>query len=117
MSRFAEYIEGWKEKERLLEIRLSSLREKVWELLPAVADRLKSLGAKRVIVFGSLIEGEFNLDSDIDIAVEGLPECNFIESIIEIEKILTPAHIDFDLILYERAHPWIKDRVNKGKIL
>lgn len=73
MSRFAEYIEGWKERERLLSTRLSSLEGKVWELLPAVAARLKSLGAKRVIIFGSLIEGGFKLNSDIDIAVEGLP--------------------------------------------
>ena len=117
MSRFAEYIEGWKEKERLLETRLSSLRSKIWELLPMVAGDLKSLGAKRVIVFGSLIEGDFNIGSDIDIAIEGLPVNKYIEAVIETEKILAPANINFDLVLYERAHPWIKEKVNKGKML
>lgn len=117
MKRFEEYIEGWKEKERLLELRLSSFRSKVWELLPVVAEKLKSFGAKRVIVFGSLIEGDFKMDSDIDIAVEDLPENKYIEAIIETEKILTTVDIDFDLVLYERAYPWIKERVNRGKIL
>ncbi|MEW6214657.1 MAG: nucleotidyltransferase domain-containing protein [Nitrospirota bacterium] len=117
MSRFGEYIEGWKEKEKLLESRLSSCRDKVWELLPVVAEKLKSLGAKKVIIFGSLIEGDFKIDSDIDIAVEGLPESKYIEAIIETEKILTTADIDFDLVLYERAYPWIKEKVNRGKIL
>jgi predicted nucleotidyltransferase len=117
MKRFEEYIEGWKEKERLLELRLSSFRDKVWGLLPVVAEKLKFLGAKRVIVFGSLIEGDFKIDSDIDIAVEGLPENKYIEAIIETEKILTTTDIDFDLVLYERAYPWIKEMVNRGKIL
>ncbi len=83
MKRFEEYIEGWKEKERLLELRLSSFKNKVWELIPVVAKKLKSFGARRVIVFGSLIEGDFKMDSDIDLAVEGLPENKYIEAIIE----------------------------------
>jgi hypothetical protein len=49
MKRFEEYIEGWKEKERLLELRLSSFKNKVWELLPVVAKKLKSFGAKGLI--------------------------------------------------------------------
>jgi hypothetical protein len=49
MSRFDEYIEGWKEKERFLELRLSSFKSKVWELLPVVAEKLKSFGAKGLI--------------------------------------------------------------------
>ncbi len=117
MSRFGEYIEGWKEKDKLLEIRLSSFKNKVEELLPLVGEKLKSLGAKRVIVFGSLIEGDFKIDSDIDIAVEGLPESKYIEAIIETEKILSTADIDFDLVLYERAYTWIKERINRGKAL
>lgn len=49
MNRFEEYIEGWKEKERLLELRLSSFKSKVWELLTVVAEKLKSFGAKGLI--------------------------------------------------------------------
>ena len=49
MKRFEEYIEGWKEKERLLELRLSSFKNKVWELLPVVAEKLKAFGAKGLI--------------------------------------------------------------------
>jgi len=46
---FDEYIEGWKEKERFLELRLSSFKNKVWELLPVVAEKLKAFGAKGLI--------------------------------------------------------------------
>jgi hypothetical protein len=49
MKRFEEYIEGWKQKERLLELRLSSFKNKVWELIPVVAEKLKSFGAKGLI--------------------------------------------------------------------
>jgi predicted nucleotidyltransferase len=117
MSKYAEYIEGWKERERFLEIKLFSLQDEVWKLLPAITKRLKSLGAKKVIIFGSLIEGSFKLNSDIDIAVEGIPASKYIEAVIETEKILAPVYVDFDLVLYEKAHPWIKEKINKGRVL
>ncbi|MBI4690932.1 MAG: nucleotidyltransferase domain-containing protein [Nitrospirae bacterium] len=117
MNRFAEYIEGWKEKERFLEIKLLSMQEEIWKLLPAVTKRLQSLGAKKVIVFGSLIEGGFKLNSDIDIAVAGLPAGKYIDAVIETEKILATAYVDFDLVLYEKAHTWIKEKINKGRVL
>ncbi len=117
MSKFAEYLETWKQQEKALHKELSLLKEKVWQALPEVSRRLKILGAKKVMVFGSLVDGDFNLGSDVDIAVEGLPESRYIEAIIETEKTLAPLHIDFDLILYERAYPWIKEKIERGKRL
>lgn len=38
---------------------------------------LKSNGAKEVFIFGSLANGKFNENSDIDIAVRGLPTNEF----------------------------------------
>lgn len=38
---------------------------------------LKENGAKEVFIFGSLANGKFNENSDIDIAVKGLDEKNF----------------------------------------
>ena len=38
---------------------------------------LKENGAKEVYVFGSIVNGKFNENSDIDIAVKGLNEKDF----------------------------------------
>lgn len=40
-------------------------------------DILKNSGAKEVFIFGSLANGKFNENSDIDIAVKGLPMKDF----------------------------------------
>jgi predicted nucleotidyltransferase len=39
----------------------------------AAASLLRSMGASQVFVFGSLVKGELRPDSDIDMAVAGLP--------------------------------------------
>ena len=56
---------------------------------------LKENGAKEVFIFGSLANGKFNENSDIDIAVKGLDEKNFyrVASILMFEL-----ENEFDLI-------------------
>lgn len=44
------------------------------ELVPELARALKSAGATRVVLFGSLAAGLFRHGSDIDLAVAGLTE-------------------------------------------
>lgn len=117
MSKFVEYIESWKEHEKFLQKRMSLLQEDLWQILPKVSEKLKSLGATEVIIFGSLVEGDFKLDSDVDIAVIGMPKDKYIEALLATEKIITPLHIDFDLVFYETAYPWIKEKIQKGKKL
>jgi predicted nucleotidyltransferase len=43
------------------------------ETLQEAANLLRSLGASQVFVFGSAVSGELRSDSDIDMAVTGLP--------------------------------------------
>ena len=43
-------------------------------LLPELARALRSAGAKRVVLFGSLADGLFRSGSDIDLAVAGLTD-------------------------------------------
>ncbi len=56
---------------------------------------LKSNGAKEVFIFGSIANGKFNENSDIDIAVKGLDEKDFyrVASILMFEL-----KYEFDLI-------------------
>lgn len=114
MSKFDEYIESWKEQDKALQKRASLLQEEVWQILPKVSKKLKSLGAKEVIIFGSLVGGDFTPNSDVDIAVEGLSGDKYIDAIIETEKILRSIPVDFDLILSERVYAWIKEKIEQG---
>jgi predicted nucleotidyltransferase len=43
------------------------------EAVLAAANMLLSMGASQVFVFGSLVRGKLRPDSDIDMAVSGLP--------------------------------------------
>ena len=49
----------------------ATLSEK--EAVVAAAKLLRSMGAAQVFVFGSFVRGELRLDSDVDMAVSGLP--------------------------------------------
>ncbi len=49
----------------------TTLNEK--EAVLAAANLLRSMGASQVFVFGSFVRGELRPDSDIDMAVSGLP--------------------------------------------
>jgi len=76
-------------------------------LLPMLVLRLKEAGATRVVLFGSLANGLFRVDSDIDLAVAGLTE----RALARLERELTAlAHRCVELanldmmprVLYER---------------
>ena len=59
---------------------------------------LKSSGAKTVYVFGSAAKGTMRNDSDVDLAVSGLPPQNFFKALSAASSILDqPIHlIDLD---------------------
>jgi predicted nucleotidyltransferase len=61
------------------------------------ANMLKTrFGAKRVILFGSMSQPLFfRLDSDIDIAIEGIAVEDYWEAWREVEKIIEDKSIDF----------------------
>jgi predicted nucleotidyltransferase len=114
METFTEYLEAWKDRDAAFAEKASVIRKRLWEILPEISRSLMSLGAGEALVFGSLIEGDFKIGSDLDLGVKGLPENKYLDAIILTEKILSPLGVDFDLVLYERAFPWIKEKIDKG---
>ena len=52
----------------------------------SVPQILKENGAKEVFIFGSLANGKFNENSDIDIAVKGMNDYVCLKSIIKDKK-------------------------------
>ncbi len=99
-------IELTEQEARDIEKRRKSLLERA-----CVAGKLLlDLGAKRVWIFGSILQPEcFHEHSDVDIAVEGLPVKHIYAVEGKIEDILgTDA---FDLVYMETAREYIKEKI------
>ena len=62
----------------------ADLRDKI----AAAARRLIELGAKEVYVFGSAVKGRMRKDSDVDLAVRGLPSAVFFHATTEAWRIV-----------------------------
>lgn len=60
-----------------MEEKLSNLPNSYQEDIRKAINILKENGAKEVFIFGSIANGKFNENSDIDIAVKGISEENF----------------------------------------
>jgi predicted nucleotidyltransferase len=56
--------------------------------LAAAADLLRRMGAKRVFIFGSAVKGRLRPDSDVDLAVEGLPPSVYFAAVSKATDIL-----------------------------
>ena len=74
---------------------------------------LKAAGAEEVYLFGSSVSGQTHLDSDIDLAVAGLPPGKFFEAMGRIQLILPRP---LDLIDLEVNTPFIIYLKEKGKL-
>ncbi len=60
-----------------MEEKLKNLPKSYQEDIKKLTKILKENGATEVFIFGSIANGKFNENSDIDIAVKGLNEKNF----------------------------------------
>ncbi len=75
---------------------------------------LKKFGAKKVYLFGSLAEGNSSDDSDIDLAVSGLPDTVFYKAggqlMLELKRRI-------DLIDIDEINPFTSYLKKKGKLV
>ena len=62
--------------------------ESLGQLIGRAAEALKEAGAREVYVFGSAARGELRDESDVDLAVSGLPPENFFRAMGEARGIL-----------------------------
>jgi predicted nucleotidyltransferase len=58
-------------------VTLESMKDRLRSSIEAAADILKAFGATEVYVFGSAAHGSLRADSDVDLAVSGLPPAVF----------------------------------------
>lgn len=115
---FAEYVEAWRERlarrQSGQQMRVQHLRE----VARACAQRLvQDFGARKVYLFGSLLEGGLAHDrSDIDLAVEGLEGKLYFKVLRDVWRLL-PAGVELDLVLLEQAWPGLAERVRTEGVL
>ncbi len=77
--------------------------------LAAAANLLRQKGARRIWLFGSLAAGGHpHSNSDVDLAVEGLPAVGLIRTLLELEEVLG---VDVDLIRLEESSESLRARI------
>lgn len=106
----SSYVAGNKLKIKVEEqIRLdfyNVAREKAEKIAKALRDSFPNI---EDFLFGSLTTDMFELESDIDIAVKGLPEENYFKASRIAEDIAEP--IPLDLIQFEFAQESMQERI------
>ena len=83
-------------------------------LVKRAADILKKAGATEVFVFGSATTGQMRSDSDIDLAVSGLPPELFFDSMAKTHAVLNRS---LDLVDLDEQTPFTRYLKSKGRLL
>lgn len=80
----------------------------------AAAKILLAAGATEVFVFGSLAQGKARPESDLDIAVRGLPPERFFKAMSEVTFAVSRP---FDLIDLDEENPFTEYLEKEGELL
>lgn len=80
----------------------------------AAAKLLRSMGASEVFVFGSIVRGELRPDSDVDMAVSGLPANVYFAAISRASDILKRP---VDLLDLDDDTPLVRHLLGSGELV
>jgi len=81
--------------------------------IQAAAEALKAAGASEVYVFGSAVTGRLRDDSDVDLAVTGLPPQRFFQAMGRAARALGRP---LDLVDLDEANPFTEYLRRKGAL-
>ncbi len=84
------------------------------ELLLAAANLLRSMGASQVFVFGSVMRGDLRPDSDIDMAVSGLPAKVYFSAVSKVSDLLGRP---VDLVDLDDETPLVRHLLGSGDLV
>ena len=98
--------------------------EKLHRELERITEQLKSVGVWRIILFGSLAQGEVGLTTDIDLIVVYETDKRFLDRLEELYAAAQPK-MALDILAYtpeeferlREERPFVKDAVAAGKVL
>lgn len=90
--------------------------EKAWELIPELTTLLRDrFGATEIKVFGSAIKADyFALDSDIDLAVWGIPKGQYYDAFLAVMDYNEEFQVD--LVNPDTCRPWILESIDEEGI-
>ncbi len=89
---------------------LESRADEARRIAASLARRLvEEWGAKRVILFGSLVREGFHERSDIDLAVEGLDAADLLDAAVALDPDAGPFEID--IVSLERQPEAFRERI------
>jgi uncharacterized protein len=92
----------------------NDFRARLQDSIKVAATALTELGAKEVYVFGSAARGTLRPDSDIDLAVSGLPAKIFFRAVSKASDILgRPA----DIIDLDDESPLVRYLKSSGELI
>lgn len=107
-----QYTAGWKKRKKRKEKMLAKKKQQALNKVSKIAECLYGkYSASRVILFGSLVSGQFREHSDIDILVEGIEEYNYFEVASEIMDIAFPFKID--LLPWSDIESKMRERIER----
>lgn len=93
---------------------LEGLSEELREAIRRAAAALKAAGAREVYLFGSAARGRQHSDSDVDLAVSGLPPRVFFRAMAEAHEALGSRSLD--LIDLEDDTPFTRYLREEGEL-
>jgi predicted nucleotidyltransferase len=109
MNEINPYLSYWKTKQQKTQLYNQNLAQKAKEnLVPIINYLIQTFKIKRIILFGSLVKGNFCETSDIDLAVEGIPSEAYFPTLA---KINTMSDRWIDLKPIESLDPHFLKRV------
>lgn len=116
MVTLKQYKKYWNERAAKDEIKKENLRKDALKIAERLKEILiKEFHVKKVVLFGSVLEkGCFEEDSDIDIAVEGLPKKDYFSVLA---RLMTECPFEIDLKPIEDVSDLFKQRIARGKVL
>jgi len=115
MTEIQSYIHGWRERAlRSEETRKQRMHAAQKSAALCAQTLIDEFNATRVFLIGSLAEGGFRLNSDIDLIVEGLAPQSYFHALSCISRLA--GDIEVDLIPWE-SYKYKAEVLEKGRLL
>jgi len=83
-------------------------------VVAAAANLLRSLGATQVFIFGSAIKGGLRPDSDVDLAVTGLPDQTYFAAVSKASDVVGRP---VDLVDLDDPTPLVQYLLSSGELV
>lgn len=102
------------QREEARQQNLQSRRSQGIVVAQQAAQLLKQWGATRVVLFGSILSEYFHETSDLDLAIQDLPEHLYFRAVAQLQDI---SSFTIDLIEIDHAAPYIQEAIAQGREL